>query len=608
MPSPIRAKAASSAAALQVPRLGQPFPAHDAPGGIVGAAGSEQALERLNAALDELKQLAARPHLNKAIAALKAEDVQGGAEAALKALQQDERCGHAWWLLGIARDKAGDLKGALQCYDAAVQLLPDVEDLANDLGRLAFRLDLKPLAEQLFARYFAANPGAVDAANNLACAVRDQFRHAEAIEILRAAIQANPKSGMLWNTLGTVQSELGEFETASLFFSEALNCDEGQFRARYNRGNAKMALGDAEGAIADCDAALAEVRLPEERAMMQLARSTLLLNLGRISEGWEAYEARFDPAFADLTSFLIDRPRWTPGDDLEGRSLLVIGEQGLGDEVLFANVLPDVLEALGPKGHLSLAVEQRLVPLFQRSFPGAIVGAHASWKVHTRTHRSAPFLGDQQQIDRWTPFGSLLRRFRPSVEAFPDRRAYLAADPKRVRHWRDVLARLGPGPKVGLVWKSLKIDTARARFYSPFEAWAPVLNTPGVVLVNLQYGDCAAEIAAARAQLGVEIFEPPGIDLKDDLDEVAALSCALELVIGPANATSNIAAACGVEAWLISTPGAWPKLGTQRYPWYPTMRVFNPPGYNRWDPVMAEVAEALAARAAMSGTEIHSRG
>jgi hypothetical protein len=305
---------------------------------------------------------------------------------------------------------------------------------------------------------------------------------------------------------------------------------------------------------------------------------------------------------------MVDRPRWTPDDDLDGRSLMVMGEQGLGDEVLFANLLPDVIEALGPRGKLWLAVEQRLVPLFRRSFPKAVVGAHATWTVDARSYRAAPFLADLQAIDLWTPFGSLLRRFRPSVGSFPDRPAYLTADPGRVRHWRDVLGGLGPGPKVGLLWKSLKVETARARFYSPFEAWAPVLNTPGVVLVNMQYGDCAEEIAAAKAQLGVEIFQPPEIDLKDHLDDVAALSSALDLVIGPANATSNIAAACGAEAWLISTPGAWPKLGTSHYPWYPSMRVFDPPAFNRWAPVMAEIAETLTARAAKVGTEAQGPG
>jgi ADP-heptose:LPS heptosyltransferase len=113
--------------------------------------------------------------------------------------------------------------------------------------------------------------------------------------------------------------------------------------------------------------------------------------------------------------------------------------------------------------------------------------------------------------------------------------------------------------------------------------------------VNLQYGDCAAELTQAEAELGVSIRQPAGIHLKDDLDDVAALSAALDLVIGPANATSNIAAACGAPVWLISTPGAWPRLGTDRYPWYPTVRVFGAPAYGDWAPVMAEVAEALAA-------------
>jgi hypothetical protein len=189
---------------------------------------------------------------------------------------------------------------------------------------------------------------------------------------------------------------------------------------------------------------------------------------------------------------------------------------------------------------------------------------------------------------------SPLRRFRRSVVAFPQRPAYLKADPARVAYWKDKLAEAGDGPKVGVVWKSLVMGSSRVRYYSPFEHWAPVLQTPGVRFVNLQYGDCAADVEEARAKLGVEIWNPPGIDLKDDLDEVAALTSALDLVIGPANCTTNIAAACGAPAWLISTPGAWPRLGQDSYPWYPQMRVFLPPAYNQWGAVMADVAAALA--------------
>ena len=156
------------------------------------------------------------------------------------------------------------------------------------------------------------------------------------------------------------------------------------------------------------------------------------------------------------------------------------------------------------------------------------------------------------------------------------------------------------------MWKSLKLDGARLRYFSPFDQWRAVLATPGAVFVNLQYGDSGAEPAQAARELGVQLWRPPGIDLKDDLDDLAALTLALDLVIGPANATTNIAAACGAPVWLISTPGAWPKLGTERYPWYPTVRVFNPPAFNEWAPVMEEIARELGGAFAADGMPIAS--
>jgi tetratricopeptide (TPR) repeat protein len=576
--------------------------------GATGQSGSVQALARLNAAVKELQALSIRPYLQRAVDALRAEQPQLAAEAALEALNRDERSGHGWYLLAIARDKSGDFKSALKCYEAALQLLPDEDEIANDLGRLAYHLGLKAIAEQLFARYLAKNPDSGDAANNLACAVRDQGRYGEAIEILRRVIRADPKNGLLWNTLGTILSEQGEYPTAITFYEEALSCDPGLFRARYNLGNAKVPLGRLDEALADCEAALGEVKAEDEHAMMRLARSTMLLNVGRIGEGWDVYEARLDPRFSDVTHFMIDRPRWTPDTELSGKSLLIMGEQGLGDEVLFTNLLPDVIEALGPAGKLHIALEKRLVPLFQRSFPDAVIGAHATYSVDGHTVRGAPFVKDQAEIDLWAPIGSLLRRFRRTLDDFPDRRAFLTPDPGSVRRWRKILASAGDGPKVGLLWKSLKQTGARLRYFSPFEQWAPVLATKDAVFVNVQYGECAAEIAEARSRLGIEIFEPPEIDLKNDLDEVAALCCALDLIVGPANATSNIAAACGAPVWLISTPGAWPKLGTGRYPWYPSVRVFDPPAFNQWGPVMQDVAQALAQLVSAGGTEASGSG
>ncbi len=569
-------------------------------GGAAGESGSASALDRLNAAMAELKAQAVLPFIHQSLLFMRADDHRKGAEMALKALEIDERCGIGWHLLAICREKAGDFTGSLKCYETALELCPDEPEIANDLGRLAYAMGMKDTAEQLFAHYLRRKPDQPEGVNNLACAQRDQLRFAESIETLRPAIEAHPEHPLLWNTLGTILAEQGEMANSLTFFEEALRLDPAFAKARYNLANALLALGDAPKALAECEAAIPGVTLGSEKAMMKLARSTMLLASGRLAEGWDAYEVRLDPDFADVTHFLIDAPQWTPDQPLEGKKLLLVGEQGLGDEVLFANIVPDMIEAIGPAGQLSLAVEPRLVGLFQRSFPQARVGAHATFRVDHHTVRTAPFAKSTprtpraDRIDAYAPLATPLRRFRREVESYPETRAFLTADPAQVARWTAELAALGPEPKIGVVWKSLKVDSGRHRFYSPFEDWAPVLGTPGVRFVNLQYGDCAAELAEAKRRFGMEIWSPPGLDLRADLDGVCALSSALDLVIGPANAATNLSAACGVPTWLISTPGAWPRLGTDRYPWYPSVRVFTPPFHNDWAPVMQDVATALA--------------
>lgn len=588
---------AASTLALETAMGAAPTPLRMATSAL-GEAGSKESLARLNDAMAELKALAIQPLVDRIVACLNASRFQEGAEWAIKALEKDEQNGFVWYLLAIAFERTGDFSSSITAYETALRLLPDHAEIANDLGRLAYRIGMKPQAEKLFRHYLTRFPGHPEGSNNLACVLRDEMRFDEAIELLRPAIVASPQTPMLWNTMGTIVAELGDFDNAETFFKEAIRLEPDFCKAIYNLGNARLSQGDPEGALPLCERALELVEAEDERQMMRLSRSTILITLGRIGEGWDEYEARLHPAFADVTHFLIDKPVWTPGEDIRGKSLLVIGEQGLGDEILFGNVLQDVAEALGPDGHLTIAVEPRLVPLFQRSFPEATVGAHATYAKGGRTYRVMPFLENAPPVDAWTPIASLLRQHRRSVSAFPDRPSFLKADPARVAHWRKVLESAPAGPKVGLLWKSAIAANARHRFFSPFDRWAPVLATPGLTFVNLQYGDCSEELAKAERDFGVKIWNPPGIDLKQDLDEVAALSSAMDLVLGFSNATFNIAAACGAPAWLITVPGAWPRLGTFEYPWYPQVRTFVTPTLSDWTEVMAETAKALGEFAA----------
>jgi tetratricopeptide (TPR) repeat protein len=561
---------------------------------VLGESGSGTALAKLESAISDLRAIQVAPFLQRALDALRRDDAPVAGNWAIKALEKDEKNGLAWQLLGISREKLGDLATALKCFESALQLLPEGRELSNDLGRLAYKLGMLDVAAKLFQHFLELHPELPDGGNNLACVLRDQRKFDEAVALLQATLALHPENPMMWNTLGSVLRERGETETSIIFFEEAMRLDPHFAKARYNRGNARAVLGDASGGLGDVEGALAHALSPDDTAMMAMARSTMLLCNGRLDEGWDAYEVRFDPAYSGVTYFASDRPRWVPGDDLAGKTLLLFAEQGLGDEVLFGSLIPELLADLGPDGHLHIAVEPRLVELFQRSFPQASVTAHATYDVDAKSWRVAPGIPDQGQIDLWTPMGSLLRQYRRNIGAFPNRPGgFLTPDPARVAHWREVLKAAPAGPKVGILWKSMKLEGTRWQSFSPFRQWAPVLQTPGVTFVNLQYGDCTEELALAKAELGVDIWTPPGIDLKMDLDDLAALACALDLTLGFANATSNIAAAAGAPVWLIAIPGAWVQCGTDRYPWYPQARTFNPARLGEWDAVMAEVGDAL---------------
>lgn len=564
------------------------------PQGTAGNAASAEAVRKLSHAMSGSalkKQRKIIDQLKAALACIRMQDFQGGAKRALAALQIDETSGLAWHVLAICREKSGDMAQALTAYEAALNLLPNETDIAGDLGRLAQQLGYLDIAEKLLLKHLAADPGNVEVTNNLACVQRDQGRYGDAIETLKALLQVESASPILWNTLGTVMSDQGDMATALTFFEEALRLDPGFAKARYNRANVRQPLGDEEGALEDLEAAAEGAESAYERAMMAMARAMLLLGMGRVKEGFEAYEVRLSPDLPESMRPVLEAPRWDGSSSLAGKRLLVLGEQGIADEMVFGTCLPDVIEAVGPTGHVFVAVEPRLVDLYQRSLPTTTVVGHRTVRLEGRLTRHVPAIEElSEPVDCWVPLASLMAVFRPSLDAFPDRAGYLTPDPVKVARWKSELEALGPGLKVGLHWKSLVMTGVRARYFSSFQRWEPVLTTPGCVMVNLQCGDVSEDLAQAEAA-GVRIWTPP-MNLKDDLDDLAALSCALDLVVGPGIAGTNIAAAAGARTWLLYAPDDWHLLGTDRYAVYPHVRTFRR-DFDGWPQAIADVRAAL---------------
>ena len=192
-------------------------------------------------------------------------------------------------------------------------------------------------------------------------------------------------------------------------------------------------------------------------------------------------------------------------------------------------------------------------------------------------------------VDVWAPLGSLPRRFRRRHDDFEPRHGYLKPASGRIAFWRDWL---GEGPAVGLSWRSGLNAGRRARNAPALAAWAPLLQTGGVRFVHLQYGAQTPELDLLDAMAAAPLLRPP-LDLRDDLDELAALCTALDLLVSVPNATAALAAACGAQTWFLTAPNAWPRLGTDGYPWYARARSFQAGRFGAWAPVLEGVTRAL---------------
>ena len=536
------------------------------------------------------KDVSARGHLNLSLKALASGQYEDAACHARAALEIDPRCSVAWRLIALAFEGQGDGAAALDAYQSAHAIEPGSHDILADLGRLANALGLSQVAVEFFARALALDPGSAHLIQQLSAALRDGHEYGLAIGVIRGAILLDPKNASLWNALAAVLLQQGDTEHALTMAEEALTHAPGWNEALFNRAIARLELGDLPGAAADCDAAAARATV-SEKAAIRFVRAQVKLAAGDLKTGWSDYRARLDPKFPKALRYSAPGRAWKPADKLEGARLLVIGEQGLGDEIMFADMIPDVLRALGPRGRLTLAVAPRLTVLFQRSFPAARVVAHRTGMAEGRPTVDVP---DAGATDFWAPMGALTRRFRLKIEDFDNLPPYLVPSAEAVRHWRDLLGALGDRPKVGLTWKSMKTYGHRLKQYASFEDWSAVITTPGVTFVNVQYGDCTEELEAARA-LGVEIWTPPGLDLTNDIDGSAAFGAALDLVIGVGNASTNLAAAVGCPTWFVCAPTAWPTLGTGRHPWFPATRAFPAARFGDWAPTMRAVAGALSA-------------
>jgi tetratricopeptide (TPR) repeat protein len=567
---------------------------------LAGVDARLQAIDKLeelvNEVVREKKRHRSNVALKRSIRTWRKGDIVRAGQWALKATEADSENSKAFHVLAMALERMGHLHKALVTYERAFELDPEDPELLINLGLTAWNLKLTEGAARMFKLYIAACPESPLGYNNLGSVQADLGQPDVAIETLRAALYRMPNEAILWNSLATVLAEEGRADESLVFYREAARLEPGFARAYHNLGYAYQHLSELDNALVSYDKALELVVDPAERIETLHSRSICLIGLGKLEEGFREYEIRNNERFRCYFHHMIDAPRWQ-GEDVRGKKLLLVGEQGLGDEIMFSNILPDAQAAVGDSGKLQISVDPRLIPLYRRTYPKAEVGTYDDRTLiddnGNKALRLIPFASNNNKPDFWAPMGSALQYYRKSVADFP-RKAFLTPDPARVAEYKKQMAAL-PGKKIGICWRSMMMTGKRAKYFSPIDAWGTILQTPGITFVNLQYGDSAPDLARAKEKFGVQIHSVEGLDLKDDIDGTAALALALDLVLSAPTAAAHTAASVGAKVWYLSVGLGWPQLGTGEYPWHADTRVFWPTKFGDWDSVMPGFARELAA-------------
>jgi 2-polyprenyl-3-methyl-5-hydroxy-6-metoxy-1,4-benzoquinol methylase len=200
-----------------------------------------------------------------------------------------------------------------------------------------------------------------------------------------------------------------------------------------------------------------------------------------------------------------------------------------------------------------------------------------------------------RECDLQIAMGSLPRFVRRSEADFPTRRRYLVADPSLVMNWRARLQELGPGLKVGVSWRGGHKPAVRQRRSIPLDRWTPVLQIPGARFVNLQYGDCAEELAQIQAATGIPVHHWSDVNPLENLENFAAQIAALDLVVSVDNSTVHFAGALGTPVWALlhfSPNWRW-MLKREDSLWYQSVRLFRQPAIGDWTSVIERVAAEL---------------
>lgn len=487
-------------------------------------------------------------------------------------------------LLAVASEtlERGDAAGALTHCDAAIAQAPDSPQVLFVRGRALAKLRRFEEASTSFESVCRLTPEWSDAWANRGKMLAALGRLEEAHASFSAAIALRPEHPRYRVDRANIESELGRFAEAMADVEVAL-APAPSAAAYASLFLIRSRQGRFQDAIEVADRAL---ELYPATPELRLNRGCALLALGRFVEGWRDYEYRsaaLEAIGANLNqhSARLKARFGSPYDmDVTQGSVMVVGEQGIGDVLMFSTILPDLIR---DAKSVALLTEFRLLRLFGNSFPGLTLLASDS---------------GTDAYQHVLPIGGLGALYRRSRDDFPGTPVLRPTDWAResASEW---LGQRRAKLRVGLSWRGGTARTGASSRSIPLAQLAPILTSPDVEFVSLQYGDVAEEIAAVNAALGVDIRVPDPAAVRD-FDDLAATVLEMDLVVTVQTALAHLSGAVGAPCRaMVPWAAEWRYGATgDTMPWYRSVRVLRQGEERAWEPVIRDVAAELRSLAA----------
>lgn len=479
---------------------------------------------------------------------------------------------------------AGRAVEAGAAFEEAVARDPRDLEARLELSSTLLTLQRFDAAEQHARAALAIRPGHPAGVRALSSALQLQGRYADGLAFAGSVLASQPTHGEAWMAHGDSLANLGRQEEAIESYRHVLQDPQVGFDALVRTGMMQGALG--RGAAIDAfDAALA---LNPDAVTPRFQRGLVRLALHDFAAGWDDYEARWrSTRFVAVSRGIVPEPIvpmlaiGPSAQALAGRRVMLISEQGIGDAVMFSSMIPDLA---GTAASVECVCDPRLVRLFSASFEGvAFTPPHAA-RI------------DTDLIDDIVAMGSLGAAFRRNLTDFPGT-PYLCPRREVRDRWAARLGPRGDRLRIGLSWRGGTAATIQHSRSVSLDSLAPILGLPDCEFVSLQYGDVAAEVAAANVGRENQIRLFPKQDI-DDFEELAGLVTNLDVVVSVQTSLVHLSGALGQTCLTLvpSTP-AW-RYGASgaSIPWYRSVRLFRQAEYGDWTPVVAEVTQALRDR------------